>query len=118
MKIQLITLSSVLIIIASSTAFAKAKYSLADALMPCAQISNDDQRLACFDKLVQSNITTVKTTNITNTSNEQVTAIASAKVKSDVALTKIEKKSVPVKVNQVAKPAKTKSKAEQQIDDF
>ena len=57
MRIIIIALFSLFIGLASLNAFASTNTALVNGLSSCMTLSNDEQRLVCFDKLAQSNIT-------------------------------------------------------------
>lgn len=69
MRINVITILSVFLGVVSLNAFADKNDGLVDALASCSKISNDEQRLICFDELAPKYVTppTLMKTSVVST---------------------------------------------------
>ena len=76
MRVYISTLFSLFIGIASADAFASVNSALVDSLSSCLKVSNDAQRLVCFDQLAQKNVAPLNSTNV---SDEAVAPIEQVK---------------------------------------
>lgn len=66
MKVNIVTLFSVIFCLISASAFAETKNNLVNALSHCSKITKDHQRLICFDKLAASKAELLTTAVVLN----------------------------------------------------
>lgn len=72
MRVNVIALLSVFIGLTSSTVFADVNNSLVDGLSNCLNISNDGQRLVCFDQLAQNNVVALNSIKMSDKSVSKI----------------------------------------------
>ena len=83
MRIIIIALFSLFIELASLNAFASTNTALVNGLSSCMKLPNDEQRLVCFDKLAQNNITSLSATKVSDevvSQSEQVKSEEAKKI--------------------------------------
>lgn len=81
MRVNVITLLSVFIGLTSSTVFADVNGDLVGSFSHCLKISNDEQRLVCFDQLAQNNVMASSSTKMSDESVSQKRQVKSEEAK-------------------------------------
>lgn len=66
MRVNIIALFSLFIGLASSSAFAGINSALVNGLSTCMKLSNDEQRLVCFDQLAHSNVRSLSSRKVSD----------------------------------------------------
>lgn len=72
MKVNVVVLLSALTCSISLNSYAAISTGLIDGLVDCSKISNDEQRLVCFDKLTKNNSTPLSVVKMSNEPAPQI----------------------------------------------
>jgi len=81
MRVNYLILFSLFIGLVSSNAFADTNSILANGLSSCMNVSSDEQRLVCFDKLAKRNVTTVSSMKVIEKPVAAITQIKTEEAK-------------------------------------